>query len=194
MIGKTILHYKILEKLGEGGMGIVYKAKDSKLDRTVAIKFLPSDIASDSEERKRFTLEAKAAAVLNHPNIATIHAIGEADDQTFIVMECIHGKELKEKISEGLLDFKDIFEITRQITTGLEDFQIESLLKRLELLTEGQTVQITSTVEQDHRAYVLAIGHGLANRIKRCDSDSAADQYVTHCLQSIDREDPMWAV
>jgi serine/threonine protein kinase len=75
MIGQTILHYKILEKLGEGGMGVVYNDKDTKLERTVAIKFLPRQIVANTEERERFNIEAKAAASLNHPNIATIHAI-----------------------------------------------------------------------------------------------------------------------
>ena len=96
MIGKTILHYRILEKLGEGGMGVVYKAEDTKLKRTVAIKFLPHLIAASDEKRERFKIEAQAAAVLNHPNIATIHAIEEVDDEIFIVMEYIEGKELKE--------------------------------------------------------------------------------------------------
>ena len=103
MIGKTILHYKILEKLGEGGMGVVYKAADTKLDRIVAIKFLPHHITADSDERERFIIEAKAAASLNHPNIATIHYIEEVEDpgtghETFIVMEYIQGKELKHRI------------------------------------------------------------------------------------------------
>jgi serine/threonine protein kinase/Tfp pilus assembly protein PilF len=100
MIDKTILHYKIIEKLGEGGMGVVYKAHDSKLDRTVAIKFLPRHVAANEEEKKRFVIEAKAAAALNHPNIATIHAIEESENETFIVMEYIDGQELKKKIHE----------------------------------------------------------------------------------------------
>ncbi len=98
MIGKKILHYKIIEKIGEGGMGVVYKAEDTKLERTVAIKFLPRQIAVNSEERERFQIEAKAAASLNHPNIATIHAIEEVDDEIFIVMEYIEGQELRELI------------------------------------------------------------------------------------------------
>jgi serine/threonine protein kinase len=92
MIGKTISHYKILEKLGEGGMGVVYKALDTRLNREVAIKFLPHHIAPSEEERQRFKIEAQAAAALNHPNITTIHAVEEVDGETFIVMEYIKGQ------------------------------------------------------------------------------------------------------
>ncbi|MGE5806957.1 MAG: protein kinase domain-containing protein, partial [Ignavibacteria bacterium] len=99
MLDSTILHYKIIEKLGEGGMGVVYLAEDSRLKRQVAIKFLPHYIAANKEERQRFEIEAQAAASLNHPNISTIHAIEESDDEIFIVMEYIDGVELKEKIN-----------------------------------------------------------------------------------------------
>jgi len=98
MIGKTISHYKIIEKLGEGGMGVVYKAEDTKLERTVALKFLSLTAIGD-EEKKRFKREAKAAASLNHPNIATIHAIDEVDDQTFIAMEYIEGQSIEELVA-----------------------------------------------------------------------------------------------
>ena len=98
MNGETILHYKIIEKLGEGGMGVVYLAEDTKLKRQVAIKFLPHHISANEEERKRFEIEAQAAASLNHPNIATIYAIEEVNEQMFIVMEYIEGKELKDVI------------------------------------------------------------------------------------------------
>ncbi len=120
MIGKTIAHYRILDKLGEGGMGVVYKAEDTKLKREVAIKFLPPQVAAASHERKRFEIEAQAAAALNHPNIATIHAIEHVDDQTFIVMEYIDGQELKEKIQVGPLPFNDALDIAMQIAKGLE--------------------------------------------------------------------------
>jgi serine/threonine protein kinase len=101
MIGKTILHYKIIEELGRGGMGVVYLGEDSKLERKVAIKFLPRQIAANKEDRQRFEIEAKAAAALNHPNIATIYAIEEIDDEMFIVMEYIEGQELKDVIANA---------------------------------------------------------------------------------------------
>jgi len=121
MVGQTILHYKILEKIGEGGMGVVYKAEDTKLERTVAIKFLPRQIAVNSEERERFKIEAKAAASLNHPNIATIYTIEEVDDDTFIGMEYIKGKELKELMTDhGELSTEDVTNYATQIAEGLK--------------------------------------------------------------------------
>ncbi len=123
MIGKTILHYKIIEKIGEGGMGVVYKAEDTKLERTVAIKFLPRQITANSEERERFQVEAKAAASLNHPNIATIHAIEEVDDEIFIVMEYIKGQELQALVGNGRdrsLPIDDVLNYATQITSGLQ--------------------------------------------------------------------------
>ena len=94
MIGKTISHYKILEKLGEGGMGVVYKAEDTKLKREVALKFLPLHAMASKEERTRFEHEAQAAAGLEHPNICTVHEINESDGQTFIVMAYVEGQSL----------------------------------------------------------------------------------------------------
>jgi len=119
MIGETILHYKILEKLGEGGMGVVYKAHDTKLKRDVAIKFLPNRVSSSKEDKERFMVEARAAAALNHSNIATIYSIEEKDDQTFIVMELIDGVELKDKINNGLMKVDDAIDVIIQIAEGL---------------------------------------------------------------------------
>ncbi len=91
MVGETILHYKILEKFGEGGMGEVFKAQDTKLDRFVALKFLPSQLTTTEDEKARFIQEAKAASSMNHPNVCTIYDIQEHNDQLFIVMEFIDG-------------------------------------------------------------------------------------------------------
>ncbi|MCZ6593988.1 MAG: protein kinase [Bacteroidetes bacterium] len=130
MIGKTISHYKILEKLGEGGMGIVYKAEDTKLKREVAIKFLPRHISSNKEERQRFEIEAQAAAALNHPNITHIYAVEETDDEMFIVMEYIGGTELKKKIIAEPIPSDEVINITTQIAEGLAAAHNKGIIHR----------------------------------------------------------------
>lgn len=119
MIGRDILHYRVVAKIGEGGMGVVYKARDTRLDRDVAIKFLPDRIAGDATGRSRFTVEARAAAALNHPNIATIHAIEEVDGELFIVMEHIEGRELKDLIAADKLGVGRVVSIAIGIAQGL---------------------------------------------------------------------------
>jgi serine/threonine protein kinase/tetratricopeptide (TPR) repeat protein len=119
MIGKTISHYKILEKLGEGGMGVVYKARDIKLDREVAIKFLPQHLTTDSVEKERFVHEAKAASALNHTNVTTIYEIDEFEGQTFIVMEYCEGETLRQVIQKETLSIRKVLDIAVQICEGL---------------------------------------------------------------------------
>jgi adenylate cyclase len=130
MIGSTILHYKILEKLGEGGMGVVYKAEDSRLNREVAIKFLPQQISNNEEEQKRFKIEAQAAASLNHPNITTIYAIEESEDKTFIVMEFINGRELRQTIQDGNLKLEDAIDMVVKIADGLKLAHLKGIIHR----------------------------------------------------------------
>ncbi|MDH4222225.1 MAG: protein kinase [candidate division Zixibacteria bacterium] len=119
MINKIISHYKILEKLGEGGMGVVYKAEDTKLDRTVALKFLPKHLLCDNEAKIRFEHEAKTASSLNHPNITTIHEIDEIEGECFIAMEYVEGKSLKELLKEKTFSQKEVLDIGIQICEGL---------------------------------------------------------------------------
>jgi serine/threonine protein kinase/tetratricopeptide (TPR) repeat protein len=130
MIGKTILHYKIIEQVGEGGMGVVYKAEDTKLKRDVAIKFLPRQISANEEERERFKIEAQAAAALNHSNIATIYAIEEANDEMFIVMEYIEGQELKEIIKSEIPNLQSVINYATQIAEGLQAAHEKGIIHR----------------------------------------------------------------
>ena len=119
MIRQTISHYRILEKLGEGGMGVVYKAHDTKLDRDVALKFLPHYLTSDPTEKERFYHEARAAAALTHQNIAVVHEIGEHENQLFIAMEYVEGKTLKQLVESETLSVKRVLDIAIQVCEGL---------------------------------------------------------------------------
>jgi len=160
VISQTISHYRILTRLGAGGMGEVYLAEDTKLDRKVAIKFLPSEVSADEHAKKRLMREAQAAAKLDHPNICAVHEVGEVDSRSFIVMQHVEGETLAARLERQPLDLRDALNFATQVADALAEAHSHGIIHRD---IKPQNMMITP------RGQVKVLDFGLARVVREQD-------------------------
>ena len=193
MIGKTIHQYTILEKIGSGGMGVVYKAEDSKLNRIVALKFLSHHLTNDEEAKQRFVREARAAASLNHPNICTIHDIGEFDNKIFIVMELLEGQSLEDEIKSGSLQISSAVEIFEQICDGLKEAHRNGIIHR-----DIKSANIMITASQQVKIMDFGLARSVSQtRITQDGSTTGTTAYMSFEQASgvdVDHRTDIWSL
>ena len=193
LTGKTLSHYKILEKLGEGGMGVVYLAEDTKLGRRIALKLLPAEWTRSSKARVRFLHEAQTAAALNHPNICTIHEVDDTDGQVFLAMEHIDGESLRERVERGPLTIGDIIAIALDVARGLSAAHEQGIVHRD---IKPGNVMLTS----DGRAKVLDFGLALAPERTRLTMEGRTTGTVSYMSpeqsrgEAVDRRTDIWSL